>query len=106
MPPHIFQGAFEGYEEDYTTEGLYVPMLHGVPHPDPAHLFAVSRESRKRDGCRCVLCNRGWRNGVQLNMHHRTYNRWGKEGIGDLTTLCRKHHAEFHGVSLPERRAA
>lgn len=32
-----------------------------------------------------------------FNVHHRTYERLGKERLGDLTVLCRKCHGLFHG---------
>uniref|UniRef100_A0A6M3XZJ3 HNH endonuclease n=1 Tax=viral metagenome TaxID=1070528 RepID=A0A6M3XZJ3_9ZZZZ len=40
---------------------------------------------------RCVLCNR-----PANNLHHRTYERVGKELDGDVTALCRDCHALFH----------
>lgn len=55
------------------------------------------RERRKRaieraDGA-CQLCASKER----LNVHHRTYARLGNEGDSDLTVLCRRCHARFHG---------
>jgi 5-methylcytosine-specific restriction endonuclease McrA len=43
-------------------------------------------------GFRCRLCNSP-RNEVQLEVHHRTYERLGYERADDLTTLCRLCHA-------------
>jgi 5-methylcytosine-specific restriction endonuclease McrA len=41
-------------------------------------------------GFRCRLCN----SNSELEVHHRTYERFGHEDAGDLTTLCRGcHHA-------------
>jgi hypothetical protein len=31
-------------------------------------------------------------------VHHRTYERFGREDTGDLTVLCRRCHTLFHGV--------
>jgi hypothetical protein len=46
----------------------------------------------ERDGYRCRLCNSADR----LHVHHRTYERFGRENDGDLTTLCEDCHAFFH----------
>ncbi len=48
------------------------------------------REAKVRAaGHRCQLCNRG---SVNLNVHHRTYEKLD----GDLTVLCRECHSVFH----------
>lgn len=51
-----------------------------------------------RDGYRCRVCN----SGLDLNVHHRTYDNIGNEleHLYDLTTLCRPCHALFHGKPL------
>lgn len=46
-------------------------------------------------GGRCQLCNEA----KYLNVHHRTYERVGKERPEDLTVLCRKCHEHFHGIT-------
>jgi len=48
----------------------------------------------KRANYRCQLCNRSGR----LNVHHRTYERRGREYASDLTVLCEECHAKHHGV--------
>lgn len=48
-----------------------------------------------RAGGRCQLCNSAKR----LNVHHRTYERLGREQASDLTVLCEKCHQHFHGVT-------
>ncbi len=46
----------------------------------------------RRAEYRCQVCNAfGW-----LDVHHRTYERVGREELGDLVVLCRKCHALFH----------
>jgi 5-methylcytosine-specific restriction endonuclease McrA len=40
---------------------------------------------------RCRICN-GSEPDVQLQVHHRTYERLGHERVGDLTTLCMNCH--------------
>lgn len=46
----------------------------------------------------CQLCN--WRSpdGRGLNVHHRTYERLGREFDSDVIVLCRPCHAKFHDV--------
>ncbi|MEM9388355.1 MAG: HNH endonuclease [Pseudomonadota bacterium] len=46
---------------------------------------------------RCRVCNSDER----LEVHHRTYERLGREHPSDLTVLCRECHELFH-----ERRRA
>jgi hypothetical protein len=41
-----------------------------------------------RDGYRCRLCNCP----DALQAHHRTYERFGREALNDLTTLCASCH--------------
>ena len=49
--------------------------------------------ARQRAGYRCQVCNAA---NVQLNVHHRTYERLGNEEDGDLTVLCQPCHQIFH----------
>jgi len=44
-------------------------------------------------GHRCQLCN----SPLALEVHHRTYERFGQERPGDLTVLCHTCHQLFHG---------
>jgi hypothetical protein len=44
-------------------------------------------------GDACCLCNAKRR----VNVHHRTYDRIGKERLADLIVLCRDCHAIYHG---------
>jgi 5-methylcytosine-specific restriction endonuclease McrA len=47
----------------------------------------------RRAGFRCQVCNDGE---CQLDVHHRTYQRLGREREMDLTVLCRDCHELFH----------
>lgn len=49
-----------------------------------AKLHAVSH--------RCQVCN----SPKSLNVHHRTYERLGREKLEDLTVLCKECHELFH----------
>ena len=42
-------------------------------------------------GFRCRICNRG-ADETRLEVHHRTYENFGHELAGDLTTLCSECH--------------
>lgn len=43
---------------------------------------------------RCQICNAG---GDGLEVHHRTYERLGRERQADLVVLCPGCHEKFHG---------
>ena len=64
-------------------------------------VWAAKRyEALSRAGDRCQLCNRG----DNLDVHHRTYERFGGGEIpADLTVLCRRCHQLFHAVNRPSR---
>jgi 5-methylcytosine-specific restriction endonuclease McrA len=55
-----------------------------------------ARRSRvlTRAGHKCELCNA---NG-QLDVHHRSYDRYAQELLSDLIALCRSCHSRFHGI--------
>lgn len=71
---------------------------------------AAWRRSRARlqelaaAGYRCRLCNAGGA-AARLEVHHRTYERLGRERPGDLTTLCHDCH-RFVTDHLRRRRYA
>ncbi|MBX3060138.1 MAG: HNH endonuclease [Anaerolineae bacterium] len=50
-----------------------------------------AEEAKARAGNRCQVCNRS-RAEVQLEAHHRTYERLGNELPEDITVLCRDCH--------------
>jgi hypothetical protein len=49
-------------------------------------------------GYRCQVCNSGQ---GPLNVHHRTYERRGRELPSDLIVLCEKCHSLFHSQREP-----
>jgi len=55
----------------------------------------VSQAVKARAGYRCQICN----SELDLQAHHRTYEHRGNEinHLDDLTCLCRRCHAVFHG---------
>jgi hypothetical protein len=69
------------------------------------HWQEVRKAALERAGRRCQVCN----GDKQLDVHHRTYERKGREEPGDVTVLCRKCHETFHGNgkivrSRPEKK--
>lgn len=50
-----------------------------------------AEEAKARAGNRCQICNKS-RAEVQLEAHHRTYERLGNELPEDITVLCRDCH--------------
>jgi 5-methylcytosine-specific restriction endonuclease McrA len=56
----------------------------------------LKKQVHRRDGYRCRLCGR---DGVQLHVHHRTYETYAEERLEDLITLCHTCHEHFHFLS-------
>jgi hypothetical protein len=52
----------------------------------------------------CAVCG-----AARVQLHHRTYERLGREKIGDVIPLCDDHHRAVHGrldtLSLPVERS-
>jgi hypothetical protein len=55
------------------------------------HTCPARRTELEASGFRCRVCNAG-RDKARLEVHHRTYERLGREHVGDLTTLCSECH--------------
>lgn len=53
-----------------------------------------SEAAKKRAFYRCQICNRH-QDQIQLDTHHRTYERLGKEIPEDLTVLCHNCHSLY-----------
>jgi 5-methylcytosine-specific restriction endonuclease McrA len=53
-----------------------------------------ANEAKKRAGYRCQVCNKH-RDETQLDAHHRTYERLGRERPEDITVLCRGCHGLY-----------
>jgi hypothetical protein len=62
--------------------------------------------AKRRAGYRCQVCNRP-SSQVQLDAHHRTYERLGRELDSDITVLCRDCHELYESAKrLPSRALA
>lgn len=103
---YFFHGPFGLVEIDYRMQDDLLPLRYGRwRHPNPQHWYDIRAQALARDGHRCVMCN----DSGCLNVHHRTYERWGCEWLEDVTTLCSSCHLHFHGGRNAEfqyRRAA
>jgi len=55
---------------------------------------AKANAAKRRVGYRCQVCNKH-SNEVQLDAHHRTYERLGQEFPDDITILCRDCHTLY-----------
>lgn len=79
----------EGNPVDARTE------LQIMPYQDylrTAHWRTKRNEALVAARHRCQACNGDHR----LQVHHRTYERRGRELLGDLTVLCEDCHKTFH----------
>lgn len=54
----------------------------------------IRRKVLKRDEYRCQL---NYSHTGPLHVHHKTYERIGKERLSDLITLCESCHKMVHG---------
>lgn len=62
---------------------------------------AIRAQAIEAAGGRCQVCN----SSSHLNVHHRTYERRGAEGLQDLTVLCSECHSLFHQNSSLVKQA-
>lgn len=56
------------------------------------HWKKLRLEPLRRSGFRCSLCYTN----AKLHVHHRTYERLGREYLSDLIALCEDCHSKFH----------
>jgi len=56
------------------------------------HWYEVRDRALDRAGHRCQMCNSADR----LHVHHRTYERLGREDDADVIVLCHRCHQLFH----------
>ena len=70
------------------------------------HWISFKTRYRREQPWKCAII--GCENS-NLDLHHLTYKRIGKEEIGDCVLLCRKHHDMVHALiekdGVPLRRA-
>jgi 5-methylcytosine-specific restriction endonuclease McrA len=57
------------------------------------------RSARPKD---CRICGAS-RFDARLDLHHRTYERLGRERLSDLVLLCRRCHDAVHALAKARR---
>lgn len=83
-------------------DGFLIKIKKGVYRYDPGSIKqreledftpAQKEEIMKRDGYRCVVCGRGPKDGVELQVDHiRSKDMGGKAEISNGQTLCAQHN--------------
>ncbi|MCO5210449.1 MAG: HNH endonuclease [Caldilinea sp.] len=63
-----------------------------------------ANQAKQRSGYRCQVCNRH-ASDVQLDAHHRTYERLGNELPEDITVLCHDCHTLYESNRRLPRRS-
>jgi len=74
------------------ADAIIHPDLVQVPYKEYLHWRKIRVEAIARANHRCQLCNKD----NILHVHHRTYERLGKELPEDLIVLCQSCHLKFH----------
>jgi len=80
---------------------IYLQSLSYTEYLQTRHWRACKARAIERAGGACQVCNAA----DGLDVHHRTYERYGDEADGDLITLCRPCHRLFHANGKLARRA-
>lgn len=77
-----------------------VELLRSMPYHEylrSVHWRKTRKKAVKRAGGRCSICN----SDEPLNVHHLTYERLGREWMGDLQVLCFGCHQNIHEGEKP-----
>jgi Helicase HerA, central domain len=87
-PTQSQEDNHEDDEEDVQT----LRRLSYAEYLQTQHWQSKRKEALQHAVYRCQICNAG---GVQLDVHHRTYQRLGAELLSDLFVLCHECHDLF-----------
>lgn len=92
----VHQVRHEQFEAEWAKREARLNQLTKMPYSE--YLQTPEWQERRKQhlkssGYRCQVCNS---TGVVLNVHHRRYERRGKEYYKDLLTLCETCHELFH----------
>jgi len=60
----------------------------------------LKRRALHRSGNRCERCGWDILGPYQSHLHHRTYERFGREELEDVELLCVSCHEDEHGRSF------
>lgn len=85
MNRHVFNGEI--------TNKDTINLLPYKDYLKSAHWQGIREYALLRADYRCQICN----SPDSLEVHHRTYERKGREDYRDVIALCHKCHAKFHG---------
>jgi hypothetical protein len=91
-------GLCQSILADHTAPDFWLVSITG-PRVDYHTYIQSARWAHLRDlalehyGEACLLCGATY----DIHVHHRTYDRLGKERLADLTVLCKDCHAKHHG---------
>lgn len=77
-------------------EGTYTDYLQSEHWREVKQRYRASRRLPQA----CVVCG-----SRQVDLHHLTYSRIGRERLTDLVPLCREHHDEAHVIRAKARAA-
>lgn len=70
----------------------YVKAIAGTRWRD------LRRQVLERDGYTCRICLQGGRPWNELEVHHITYERLGRERPEDLAAICSACHGRVHDI--------
>lgn len=86
----------EQYQQNRQRHEAYLHELRTMPYTEylkTDHWQDMRKRMLKYSRYRCAVCNA---NGVELHVHHRTYENRGHEEYKDLIVLCADCHKTFH----------
>jgi hypothetical protein len=71
----------------------WLPLLPYQEYLQTEHWAKARKTALERADFKCRVCNVG---DTELHVHHRTYQRLGREREEDLIVLCKECHSLFH----------
>lgn len=83
-----------GVDVAFALETVLQKRLAAMPYSDylrTAHWQRTRAAAIDLYGSSCVLCG-----GIPVDVHHRTYERRGRERLDDLIVLCHACHTRHH----------
>lgn len=97
-----FAEVVTGFEEELQSMPGYkpeIPYEEYLDYLDSKEWKIMENKIIKRDKNTCMQCGQKFAKS-ELEVHHITYQRFRKEKLTDLVTLCEFHHEllhEYHG---------
>ncbi len=101
---HARTTASPGHIYNRRSGSAKAQVTHGRLSLDYQTYIRSKRWARKKHRAKenhpyCEACGRN----IDLQVHHRTYARLGKELPGDLVVLCEDHHVIVHRYQAEQR---